>query len=98
MIHQEGRYLDLTFLESIDFPYIQTFKEFSWWDFLTIHICIYEDAIKAFYSNADNTYHKRKLDKKFKTNIGDSHIEVTLTLIHNRFEIPLDGEDYASWT
>ena len=91
----EGRYLDLTFLESIDFPYIQTFKEFGWWDFLTIHRCIYEDVIRAFYSNANNTYHKKKSNKKFKTNIGDSHIEVTLTLIHTHFKIPFEGEDYT---
>ena len=94
----EGCYLDLTFLESIDFLNIQTFKEFGWWDFLTIYRCIYEDAVRVFYLNVDNTYHKRKLDKKFKTNIGDSPIEVTLILIHNHFGILLDGEDYASWT
>ena len=46
----------------------------------------------------DNTYHKRKLDKKFKRNIGDTHFEVTILLIHNKFGIPIDGEDYASWT
>jgi len=63
---------------------------------LTIHRCIYEDVVRAFYSNADNMYHKKKSDKKFKTNIRESLIEVTLTLINNRFGIPLDGEDYAS--
>jgi len=86
------------FLESTNFLYVQTFKEFKWWDFLTIHRCTYKDAVRAFYSNADNAYHKRMSNKKFKTNIENSHIEVTLTLIHNRFGIPLDGEDYASWT
>ena len=63
-----------------------------------IHRCIYEDVVRAFYSSVDNMYHRKKSDKKFKTNIRESLIEVTLTLINNHFGIPLDGEDYASWT
>ena len=90
--------MDIEFLESTGFPYIETLKEFGWWNFLTIHRSIYENLVRAFYSNANNTYHKHQLDKKFKTNIGDTNFKITTLVIHNKFGIHLDGEDYASWT
>ena len=94
----EGRFLDLDFLTSIYFPYITTFEEFGWLNFLKIHRCIYEDVVKAFYSNANDIFHKRKSSERFKTNIGSTSLEVNTILIHNRWGIPLRGENFSSWT
>ena len=65
----EGRYLDLEFLESTNFLYVATFKEFGWWDFLSIHRSIYKDTVRAFYSNASITFGREKSTERFKINI-----------------------------
>lgn len=93
-----GRCLDIEFLESIKFPYINTFKTLGWWNFLTIHRVVLEDVIHAFYSNASNLFNARRFEERFKTNIGDTYFEVNTNSIHNTYGIPKGGEEYTAWT
>ena len=72
----EGRYLDLDFLNSIDFSHIGIFKEFGWWNFMKIHRSIYKDVIRALYSNASKTLGKGNLMKGLRLTFGTSTLRL----------------------
>ena len=40
-------------LESINFPYLSTFEEFGWTNYLKMNALVYENLVRAFYSNSE---------------------------------------------
>jgi len=92
------RYINISSLELINFPYLGILRDFGWWDFISLHKDAYIDVVRVFYSNANNTFNGRKLDIRFRTNACGRSFEVNTSLIHNLFGIPKGGEGYQSWT
>ena len=93
-----GRVLDIAFLESTRFPYLEHFRVFGWLDFILLHRDIYIDAVRMCYSNASNAYHRNNFDDRFKSRVCGKSFEINRSLIHNLFGIPEGGLLYESWS
>ena len=88
------RYIDVSFLESIKFPYLGILRDFGSRNFVTLHRDAYVDIVEVFYDNTKNTFNGRKFDKRFKTNICGKMFKVNTSLIYNLFEILKKGKGY----
>ena len=40
-------------LESINFPYLSTFEEFGWTNYLKMNALVYENLVRVFYCNSE---------------------------------------------
>ena len=66
-----GRVIRFELLEFINFPYLSTFKEFEWKNYLKMNALVYENLDRAFYCNSElvsrqNTPNRSYSDR-FKT-------------------------------
>ena len=47
------RVIRFELLEYINFPYLSTFEEFGWTNYLKMNALVYENLVKAFYYNSE---------------------------------------------
>ena len=93
-----GRIIDFNFLESIQFPYLQTFRNFGWMDFLSLRGPYFENLIRIFYSNIDTIDEAtgKKLMTKFSTSIKLFSFSIDEEVLGDLLEIPVGGVMYTS--
>ena len=48
-----GRVIRFELLEFINFPYLSTFEEFGWKNYLKMNAFVYENLVRAFYCNSE---------------------------------------------
>ncbi|XVE53933.1 hypothetical protein DITRI_Ditri03aG0042200 [Diplodiscus trichospermus] len=90
-----GRVINLDFLNTIGFPYIDTFSNLGWLNYLGLNVAVFENLVRVFYSNAtriariggENCFHMNM----FKIYLMGQEIEVTRKLIANSLDLSDDG-------
>ena len=48
-----GRVIHFELLESINFPYLSTFEEFGWNNYMKMNAPVYENLVRTFYCNSE---------------------------------------------
>ena len=68
---KDGRVIRFELLESINFPYLSTFEEFGWTNYLKMNATVYENLVRAFYYNSElvprQNAPSRSYSDRFKT-------------------------------
>ncbi|XVF48040.1 hypothetical protein PTKIN_Ptkin03bG0158500 [Pterospermum kingtungense] len=87
-----GRVIDLDFLKSIKFPYLKVFDEFGWTNFVSSKKEVYDELIKAFYSNAVKVG-----GDCFRTYIMRKEYVINRGIIVDALGMADDGEVYEAY-
>lgn len=91
-----GRVIRFDLLESIDFPYLNTFEEFGWTNYLKMNAPVYENLVRAFYCNSDliprQNIPNRSYTDRFKTFLMGSEYIISRQTIADALNLDDSGE------
>ena len=91
-----GRIIHFELFESTNFPYLSTFEEFGWTNYLKMNALVYENLVKAFYYNSElvprqNTPNRSYTDR-FKTFLMGSEYMISQQVISDALNLDDSGE------
>ncbi|KAL2541521.1 Uncharacterized protein Adt_02499 [Abeliophyllum distichum] len=86
-----GRFLNISFLESISFPYLAQFKEFGWMNFLEVRGEYSEMILKHFYINDEMLENVDGVTDRIATYVKGMPIVVDAKLILDLYDVPFSG-------
>ena len=90
------RIIDFDFLQTLDFLYTRIFENFGWMNYFHMNLPIYENLVRAFYSNAEllprPEQSNRFYSNKFRTYLMGKEFVVNKELIATTLNLVNDGE------
>ena len=90
------RVIHFKLLECISFPYLSTFEEFRWINYLEMNALVYKNLVRAFYCNSklvlrQNTPSHSYTDR-FKTFLMGSEYAISRQVIANALNLGDSGK------
>ncbi|KAL2480354.1 Uncharacterized protein Adt_33320 [Abeliophyllum distichum] len=89
------RYINMEFLESLQFPYLATFKEFKWIKFLEIDGRYCDKIVRCFYSNTKMLDDGSRAFDRIPTYVKEKSLMINAGLLSKIHGVPLPGEAFG---
>ena len=90
------RVIRFELLESINFPYLSTFEEFRWTNYLKMNAPVYENLVRAFYYNSElvsrHNTPNRSYSDRFKTFLMGNEYVILRQVIADALNLDDSGE------
>ena len=91
-----GRVIHFELLESINFPYLNTFEEFGWKNYLKMNAPVYDNLVRAFYCNSELVPRQitpnHSYTDRFKTFLMGSEYMISRQTIADTLNLDYSGE------
>ncbi|KAL2498052.1 Uncharacterized protein Adt_23602 [Abeliophyllum distichum] len=88
-------YINMKILESLQFPYLATFKEFKWMKFLEIEGRYCDEIVRCFYSNAEMLDYGSRAFDRISTYMKGKSLMINAGLLAEIFGVSLSGKDFG---